>query len=37
MNIDFDAAVVAPLPMQPGLRRLATGAPLLDWLAAHWS
>ena len=29
MNFDMEAAVVAPFRMQPGLRRLAPGAPHL--------
>lgn len=33
MNFDFDAAVSAPFRMQPGLRRLAPGAPQLTPLA----
>ena len=33
MSFDFDAAVVAPFRMQPGLRRLATGAAQLTPLA----
>ncbi|MCW5613063.1 MAG: DUF3445 domain-containing protein [Rubrivivax sp.] len=33
MSFDFDAAVVAPFRMQPGLRRLAPGSPQLTPLA----
>ena len=33
MQFDFDSAVVAPFRMQPGLRRLAAGAPQLTPLA----
>ena len=33
MSFDFDAAVVAPFRMQPGLRRLAAGSALLTPLA----
>lgn len=33
MNFDFEAAVTAPFRMQPGLRRLAPGAPQLTPLA----
>ena len=33
MNFDFDTAVTAPFRMQPGLRRLAPGAPQLRPLA----
>ena len=33
MSFDFDAAVVAPFRMQPGLRRLAPGTPQLTPLA----
>ena len=33
MNFDFDAAVTAPFRMQPGLRRMASGAPQLTPLA----
>jgi hypothetical protein len=34
MGFDFDAAVTAPFRMQPGLRRLAAGAPQLTPVAA---
>ena len=34
MSFDFDAAVVAPFRMQPGLRRLDAGAPQLTPMAA---
>lgn len=34
MSFDFDAAVQAPFRMQPGLRRLAAGAPQLTPVAA---